>query len=135
MAEHKALAIAKIEGSHATADGKHALFKLTTVSGELLQIAIPTGQLTELMSLASSAYGDAQKILKADPSLKHIFPTTWWNVASHPDGKNVVLSFTVEGGSELSFQIDRTAAQNMRDSLDAALGNAPISPGGDKTKH
>ncbi len=96
-----------------------------------IRLNIPAGQLTKLMSLTSKAYG----ALQSDPNLKHIFPTTWWDVGGHPDGENVVLSFKLKGGSELSFQIHKDAAQNMRDALDVVLGNAPVSPGGDQTKH
>ena len=135
MTDHVAIAIAKIEGSTVTDDGSHALFEFSTVKDETVTIAVPTNELFEFMALASQAMAVAQKILQADPNMKYILPMEWWNIWPHSDGRHVVLSFQLKGGSELSFQVDRGAAQNMRETLGVLLGDVSSPENTDTTKH
>ena len=135
MSDHAAIAVDKIESSTVTDDGNHALFEFSTDKDEKVAIAVPTDQLPQLMLLASQAMGNANKILQIDPKMKHIFPTMWWEIGALPGGQHVVLSFQVEGGSELSFQVGKTDAQNMRDALDVVLGHAASLENSDTAKH
>ena len=135
MKDQAAIAIDKIESSTVTDDGNHALFEFSTVKFKKVAIAVPTDQLAQLMLLASQAMGNAQKILQTDPKMKHIFQTMRWEIGALPGGQHVVLSFQVEGGSELSFQVGKTDAQNMRDAIDVVLGHASDLENSDTAKH
>ncbi len=135
MTDHAAISIGKIEGSIVTDDGNHALFEFSTDKDEKVAIAVPTDQLPQLMLLASQAMGNAQKILQTDPKMKHIFQTMWWEIGALPGGQHVVLSFQVEGGSELSFQVGKTDARNMRDALAVVLAHAASLENSDTAKH
>ncbi len=135
MTDHAAIPIGKIEGSIVTDDGNHALFEFSTDKDEKVAIAVPTDQLPQLMLLASQAMGNAQKILQTDPKMKHIFQTMRWEIGALPGGQHVVLSFRVEGGSELSFQVGKTDAKKMRDALDVVLAHASGLANSDTAKH
>lgn len=126
MPNMPACPIESVESVSVTDDGRHALFKLRQPGGDEVTIAIPSGELMTLMSFASQASGQAQKLLQSDPKQKHVLPTEWWEIGRHPDGQHVILSFRLPGGLELSFQIHRDAAQRYRETLDATLGSAPL---------
>ena len=124
MAQVPALSIANIEGVLSTDDGQHALFKVRDAAGVEHVIALPEGQLMHLMSLASQASGQCNKILKRDPNMKHVMPVEWWDVGGTADGQNVILTYRMPGGLELSFQIHRDAAARLHETLAAHLGIA-----------
>ena len=135
MTDHVAITIGKIEGSIVTEDGSQALFEFSTYKDEKVAISVPTDQLPQLMLLASQAMGNAHKILHTDPKMKHIFQTMRWEIGALPGGQHVVLSFQVEGGSELSFQVGKTDARNMRDALGVVLAHAAGLENSDTAKH
>lgn len=57
----------------------------------------------------------------SNPNLKLPLPVSSWEVGSDPEG-NVVLSFRVLGGIEMSYRIDRTQATGIQESLSVGLG-------------
>ena len=128
MAKIQALTFSRIIASSVSDDGKHALFKAALAGGDEINLSVPSSELMNLMSLASSASGQAQRILQNDPNMKYVFPTDWWDIRTL--GNQVVMSFRMPGGMELSFQIHRDAAARYRETLDAILGQLPTVPPG-----
>ena len=122
-----AFVIDTITGSKASDNGKYALFQ-TQAAGKPLTIAIPEGQLIDLMSHASNAAGACRKILQRNPAIKTIFPVEWWEFGPTPDKQALVLSFRLPGGSEISFQVHHNQIANMRDALEIIEGKEPTQP-------
>jgi hypothetical protein len=116
---------AQIASASASDDGHHAIFSFEA-DGQRLNLAIPSDELMQLMSLASQVSGQCQKIRQKDPAMKHVFPTEWWDIGWHPDGHNVILSFRVSGGLEPSFQLHRDAAVRYVETLSSMLGLSMI---------
>ena len=131
MAAYPPIAIAKVKGSFVPDDGRYALIDVELTQGGSIMLDFPAEQLPQLLAAAADAAGRSSRILKTDPSQKHLFPVSWWTVGEAQDGA-IVLSFQLPGGSELSFQLSRDAADRLQEVINAQLGRLPVSPPGQK---
>jgi hypothetical protein len=133
MAEEAALLIDEVLGSKATDDGHHALFRMKT-SGQEVTFAFPEGQLMNLISASATASKECQGIIHQQPNLKMMLPVQWWEFGLTPDGNFAVLSFRLPGGGEISFQVPRQWASQMRETLEVIEGRIsnPIQTGTSK---
>lgn len=97
-------------------------------------IAIPTTALLDLVALISGALGESKKRREKNPAAKHAWPVDWWEIRSFKDNSGVIFSFRLPGGLELSFQIQRKAAERYLEGLESTLrGINPVPP--DTARH
>lgn len=97
-------------------------------------ISIPVEQAFGLASVALSEAAKAQKDSGLGQGQKLALTVDWWEFGSTPDQQTVSLTFRMQGGSELTFQVHRDAALHMRDVLSAMLGGAETPPP-EKSRH
>jgi hypothetical protein len=134
MAEYQAIPVSSVEASDITDDSRTAIIVLRLVGGELANLLVPREQLPHLIGVASAAEGHMARASGDAPAGKHIFAVDRWEVRSlAPFSEGVVLSFQLPGGMDLSFRVDRDAADRMRESLNALLGRP--SPQSEPVRH
>jgi hypothetical protein len=116
--------ISTIEGSELTEDAGAALLLMRDVAGRPHSLAVPIPLAYQLVLALSSALSNAGA-LTGDPSTKHAFPVQRWDVGPMLGTQNVVLSFELPGGMDLSFIVHRDAARRLHDALSATLADHP----------
>lgn len=129
MNANEPIQIAAVEGSDVSPDAGSALLMMRDAEHQPVNLAVPIPLTHELMGALSAAVGNAGKITSGNPTIKHAFPVDWWNVGTVPGTDNVILSFRLPGGMELSFVIHRDAADRFQETLNATLGRAASPPG------
>ena len=85
------------------------------VSGRRVRTSCPPHDLMPLMAALSHASAKSARIQKDDRNLKHVLPCEWWSFGLDEAGEQLILSFRVSGGLELSFQVPRDRIQMMRE--------------------
>jgi hypothetical protein len=125
MAEINAFPTEGVEAVTVSDDGTQAVFTFKVAGGASQAIAVPSNALMALLELTSIAAGQSAKILRADPSAKHIFPMDWWTIGRNPADGQIVMSFRLPGGMELSFQMHPDAAIHFQEVLSATVLGAP----------
>jgi hypothetical protein len=117
---------AELESVSISDDGKHAVYQFRS-GGEPINLALPESDLMYMMLLTSQASGRSQQILKRDSSMKYVAPCEWWTFFLTPDRAHIVLSFRMPGGLEMSFQVAKSRAHEMIETLQVLAG-LPVSP-------
>lgn len=123
MPEILAMPIAAVTGVTVPDNGQVAIIRTTDPSGQEVNIAVPQDQLMNLALVVSQAVSQTQKILQVDRSVKHVIPCEWWEFGAAPDGQNMILSFRMPGGLEMSFQVHKSRATPMIDALSSIAGH------------
>ena len=134
MADYNAIPIKTIDGTLVTDDGMTMLLKVTQVTGEELNLAIPYGELHKLIDGAATSHTHGSNIQKIASQLKHYFPIQWWELGTIPDRSGFVLSLTLPNGGILSFALNHQMASGILETLQVQLGK-PIAPAPEKPKH
>jgi hypothetical protein len=129
MPENVSALTVSFEGGLVTDDGHHALLKFSN-EGVPLCLAVPEGQLMDLMTVVSKLAGQARGLQNKDPSNIHALPVEWWEVRQQKGVDNLVFSFRLPGGMKLNFQVGNSAGPLIAEAISTALGNAmPVSGG------
>lgn len=111
-------------GASNTQNGSHGLFRFATNEGEFT-LALPDTELPRLMAaLSDTAAKNAKAKSGGKIAPKTVMPCTLWDFALDGPGENLILSFRVPGGMELSFSIPRTRTDLLIENL-AALAPLP----------
>ncbi len=111
----------------ASEDGRHALFRVSS-GGAQSVIAFPEDKLPKLIDAASNAAGQAKRILHKNPHEKAVMAVEWWEFGKH--GDQLIMSFRMPGGSEISFAVHQDKIAHMIEVLQTINGQAPpIDPG------
>lgn len=134
MANIPAITIEKALGSMSSDDGAFGLLNLKSSQGDLW-LAVPFEEIPGLISTASSAAGACMKIRAQDSNQKAIFDVEWWEFRLTQDLQNLILSFRLPGGAELSFQVHRDRLPQMRETLETIEGRSQIPPSHQTSKH
>jgi hypothetical protein len=116
------------EGAIVTDDGQSGLFKFSLGDGQDQIFSIPQDQLMPLMAGISQVSGDSARILQQDSAVKHALPAEWWSFAFSSDKTQLLLSFRLPGGMELTFQFARDRLPMMRETLQAMEGQQSTLP-------
>jgi hypothetical protein len=125
MAETSVLKVNSVQVSD---DGGTLRVSFAQPNGGEAAITCPSDQVPIIMSLLVQAAQHVARIKQSDPRLKTVFPVSWWEIALHPDGKHLVLTFKVEENFELSFQIHRDAGQRYLEVLSGVLNPQTVAP-------
>ena len=112
--EIPAINIAEITGVEASSDGKHALIRFRSGEQEAV-FAFPFEELLPLMQTLSTAYAQCLRVQNADPTTKHLLPCENCEIAPSPDFTQIIFSFRLPGGMEMSYPVPRHHAEKMRD--------------------
>lgn len=100
-------------------DGQTALVQF---DADMLPVAIPAGHILRFVQMLSHSARQSERILQRDPDVRILFPCERWEVGQHKGTDKVFLSFRMNGGMEMAFQIPRDNVETMRDSLLLAVG-------------
>lgn len=121
--------IEDVIGYQASEDGRHGLFKIKSGPEETV-LAIPEDKLLKVIEAASNTAGQAKRILGKDPSEKSIVDVEWWEFGRGKAGE-LVMSFRMNGGAEMSFAVHQDNIAHMIEVLQAMSGQGPagIDPG------
>ena len=112
----QAVNVTEITGVETTEDGNHALIRFKSGENEAI-FAFPYEQLMPLMQTASTGFSKCLQAKNVDPSAKHILPCENFAASPSPDFKNMIFSFRLPGGMEMSYQVPREHAGKMREFL------------------
>jgi hypothetical protein len=124
----QAVNVTEITGVETTEDGRHALIRFKSGENEAL-FAFPFEQLMPLMQTASTGFAKCLQARNADPGAKHILPCENFAASPSPDFKNMIFSFRLLGGMEMSYQVPREHAGRMREFLTMIMqepGKVPV---------
>src|SRR3982751_6355820 len=116
MPDVKAKSFEDIRGMTITDDKKHAILSGTS-NGTPLNLAIPVAELQNVLILALQAMGPLDQEQRRDGGPKRVLPVETWFFGLSPDGQHLVLSFRIQGGSELSFVVHPSVAGHMQEVL------------------
>ena len=130
MREIDTIVVSRASGSNVTADGMHGLLIFEDTMGTSFTLAVPHDELPPLLAAVSQAGSQSARILQADHAVKNVFPCEWWEFGWSPDNQQVVFSFRMPGGMEMSFEIHRARLPAMREALEVMEGRALSSPDG-----
>ena len=124
----QAVNVTEITGVETTEDGRHALIRFKSGEKEAI-FAFPFEELIPLMQTASTGFTKCLQARDADPSAKHILPCENFSASPSPDFKQMIFSFRLIGGMEMSYQVPREHAGRMRDFFALMMqepGKAPV---------
>jgi hypothetical protein len=127
MAEVAAIAVAKIEGSMTTDDGKTFLLKGTQPDGNNVVVAFPSEELTALVGMAALGREQSLRIQGADTDFREVFATSWFELSKDQVSATVILSLTFASGGRLHFSLPGSMPQQMLETLQQMTG-APTPP-------
>jgi len=105
-----------INGSH-TLDGSHALLKFGTVQGDFT-IALPDDQITMLMTTLTTIAAQNAQLKAGEKAQKQALPCVFWNFDVDAN-KAPTLTFRIQGGAEMSFQVGKSNLPLMREAIEA----------------
>lgn len=124
----QAVNVTEITGVEVTKDGRYALIRFKSGENEAI-FSFPFEQLIPLMQTASTGFAKCLQARDADPSAKHILPCENFTASPSPDFKQMIFSFRLVGGMEMSFQVPREHAGRMREFLTLMMqesGKVPV---------
>jgi hypothetical protein len=120
--------IRKVNAAMVTDDGQNMLLRLQPHAGPELVLALPAGQLNNLILLAAQGASDSRRKREVDPGLKEAFVVEDWEIHLEPEDRVLVLSLTLAGDAELSFRLPIGIQQPMIDKLAATVAPPPADP-------
>ncbi|KGE08612.1 hypothetical protein LA03_20255 [Burkholderia gladioli] len=114
-----------LHGFELTEDGQYLMLN----SNQPDRIALHCSVMHELLAALSNAIGSSERIRHKQRGVKFVMPCEAWTVGRDAGGApDLILSFRLPGGAELSFQVGRTLAGQMADVLALASGPAAALP-------
>ena len=132
MADIAAIIVSEVLGSQVTDDGQHAVIKARPSTGGEVNLAVPISELYKFIEGFSLSATQVEKKARQKSNVKPTFNTTWYEIGRTPTN-SVVLSLTFGAGAVLSFQMSRSMAEQMRETLIVQLGEA--TPEEPRTRH
>jgi len=136
MSSSTALAIDSLHGFELTADGQYLMLN----SNQPQNIALHCSVMHELIAALSNAIGHSERIRQKGASVKFAMPCEAWEIgresSSNPGSKpgseagsaeNLVVSFRLPGGAELSFRLQPAQAVQMTEVLSVVTGLATVN--------
>ncbi len=125
MAPPQAYSIDALHGFELTEDGQYLMLN----SNQPDRIALHCSVMHALLAALSNAIGSSERIRHKQRSVKFVMPCEAWTVGRDAaSAHDLILSFRLPGGAELSFQIERALAGQMADVLALATGPASALP-------
>lgn len=124
----EAVPIDGIAGVQASDDGQRALIRVRNAEGEGI-FAFSFDTLIPLMQTLSAGFAKCRTAQGLGPETKHVLPLEWWHFQAVQNDM-ILLSFRMPGGMEMSFQVHRNVAPQMKDALTAASGGTVEFPPG-----
>ena len=120
MDDTEAAPVSAVLGWKPTDDGKHVIIGFKQDDHAQFALAFPEATLTEAIASLIGAMGafPQQKLASGG---RLTFETHWYEVAQSEDGE-IAVAFHMPDSGSLTFLMDRSMAQGLRDTLDAALG-------------
>lgn len=113
----QAVNVSEITGIEVSEDGQHALIRFRSGANEAV-FAFPFEQLMPLMQTASTGFTMCLQVQNADPTTKHILPCEHYEIGPSPDFTQIIFTFRLPGGMEMSYPVPRRDAKNIRDHMD-----------------
>jgi len=128
MSSSTALAIDSLRGFELTADGQYLMLN----SNQPHNIALHCSVMHELLAALSNAIGHSERIRRKGASVKFAMPCESWEIgretgAAPDSADNLVVSFRLPGGAELSFRLQPAQAVQMTEVLSVVTGLATVS--------
>jgi hypothetical protein len=108
-----------------TEDGENMLLRLQPHVGEEMVLALPAGEITNLILLAAQGMTQSRANRGIDPNVKEAFIVEDWDLLLEPEDRVLVLSLTVKGKGELSFRLPLGVEQPLIDKLAATVAPPP----------
>lgn len=113
------LAIDSLHGFELTEDGQYLMLN----SNQPDRIALHCSVMHELLAALSNAIGSSQRIRHKKASMKFTMPCEAWEIGKEAGAEqNLVVSFRLPGGAELSFRLHPTQAKQLTEVLSLATG-------------
>ena len=123
-----AFGAAKVAQVTLAQDDKVAVFGFETEDGTPFNVAIPSDQLAHMLYLASAADKKARLGDRGPDNRKLTYPVEWWEIGDTPqDPSQVLMSFRMEGGGEMTFRLHRDSALHYRNVLTNLLEPGSLS--------
>lgn len=116
----QAVNVSEITGVETTEDGQQALLRFKSGENEAI-FAFSFEELMPLMQTLSTGFAKCQQAQNLDPSTKHILPCENLAASPSPDFKNMIFSFRLPGGMEMSYAVPREHAAKLRDFMDLMM--------------
>jgi hypothetical protein len=127
MSSQPAFAIESLEGFELTADGQYLMLK----SNQPDRIALHCSVMHELLAAVANAIGWSERIRSKKKSVKFAMPCEAWEIGKDSGGSpNLVVTFRLPGGAELSFRMNSSQAAQMTEVLAVTTGLATASTAG-----
>ena len=122
MSEIPALGIEGVIGSFVTDDGQTMVLGVNIGDGKQAQLAIPkaeTYKLVECAALSATQMHEPERLAGE----KQAFSTKWFELGLDDPTGDVVLSLTFGAGATLTFRLDQSMANQIRETLNTHLGD------------
>ena len=119
MSSPVALEIHSLSSFELTADGQYLMFKGNPPG----MIALHYSVMHELLAAISNAIGWSQRVRLKRDDVKFAMPCEAWAIGGDKgDSSDLVLTFRLPGGAELSFRMPRADARHMTEVLSLVTG-------------
>ncbi len=110
-------------------DGGYAIYKFDLEGGQPLNIAIPHSEVETLLLMAIRTGGALGRVATPEPTAKRTLPVEWWTLGRDLERQRMVISFRIEGGMEMSYDVATDQIPPMIDALRSMLGEGtPVPP-------
>lgn len=124
MSSPTGLAIDSLRGFELTEDGQYLVLN----SNQPDRIALHCSVMHELLAALSNAIGSSQRIRHKTASVKFAMPCEAWEIGKESgSAQNLVVSFRLPGGAELSFRLHAMQAKHMTEVLSLVTGLARVA--------
>ncbi|HTH59693.1 MAG TPA: hypothetical protein VL689_06005 [Paraburkholderia sp.] len=119
MSSPLGLAIDSLRSFELTEDGEYLMLN----SNQPDRIALHCSVMHQLLAALSNAIGSSQRIRHKTASVKFAMPCEAWEIGQEAgSAQNVVVSFRLPGGAELSFRLHAKQATHMTEVLSLVTG-------------
>lgn len=109
------LVINSIDGFELESDGRHL-----SIHGENLALKLHYSVFRELLAVLPAAVLQAERLLQPTPQVNFAMGCEGWELGAIDDGASLVLTFRMQGGSNVSFCLPREQIPPMVDALISA---------------
>jgi hypothetical protein len=110
-----ALLIDSIDRFELESDGRHL-----AVHGENLALRFHHSVFRELMAVLPAAVLQAERLLQPTPQVNFAMGCEGWELGAIDDGASLILTFRLQGGTNISFCLPREHIPPMVDALISA---------------
>jgi hypothetical protein len=124
MSQPVALAIHSLHSFELTGDGQYLMLK----GNQPDSIALHYTVMHELLAAISNAIGWSERVRQKKDDVKFAMPCEAWAVGKDKgEASDLLLTFRLPGGAELSFRMHRADARHMTEVLSLVTGLAKVN--------